>query len=161
RLDRNQDGRITPDDLNWSDRNPYVQMSSMTNRLFARLNARGDGRLTREDLSQFFEKAARGKDHLSPDEFRDALLGGMSGGGSPGDAPAASVLIRGLFAGEIGSLNEGPRLNEPAPNFTLKTVDGKGSVQLAKLIGPRPVVLVFGNFTCGPFRALYPEIDAI
>src|SRR5437667_8658675 len=31
RLDRNRDGAITPDDFDWSDRNPYVQMSAIVN----------------------------------------------------------------------------------------------------------------------------------
>jgi alkyl hydroperoxide reductase subunit AhpC len=133
----------------------------MANRLFRKLNADGTGRLTREELLQFYAKASQGKDHVSFDDFRDALLGGMSGGFQPGDAPSPAVLIRGLFAGEIGSMYEGPKLNEPAPNFTLKTVDGKDSIQLAKLIGSKPVVLVFGNFTCGPFRSFYPDVDTV
>jgi thiol-disulfide isomerase/thioredoxin len=161
RLDRNKDGVITPDDLDWSDRNPYMQMSYMANRLFRKLNAQGSGRLTKDELLQFFEKAAQGKDHLSSDDFRDALLGGMAGGFQAGDGPSPAVLIRGLFAGEIGSMNEGPQLGQPAPNFTLKTVDGKDTVQLAKLIGSKPVVLVFGNFTCGPFRSLYPDVESV
>jgi hypothetical protein len=147
RLDRNKDGVITPDDLDWSDRNPYVQMSYMTSRIFRKLNAHGNGRLTREELLQFFDKAAAGKDHLSPDDFRDALLAGMFGGSRPSDAPKPPVLIRGLFNGELGSMNEGPGLNEPAPDFTLKTVDGKDTVHFGKRIGPKPVVLVFGSFT--------------
>jgi hypothetical protein len=147
RLDRNQDGVITPDDLDWSDRNPYVQMSYLANRLFRQLNAQGNGHLTKEELLQFFEKASRGKDHLSPDDFREALLAGMFGGSRPGDAPKPAVLIRGLFAGELGSMNEGPRINEPAPDFTLKTVDGKETVHFGMRIGPKPVVLVFGSFT--------------
>jgi thiol-disulfide isomerase/thioredoxin len=161
RLDRDKNGVITPDDLDWSDRNPYMQMSAVTNFLFRRLNESGDGRLTREDLLRFFDKAASGKDHLTPDDFRDAMLSGMAGGFRPGDAPSPAVLIRGLFAGEIGSMNEGPRLGQPAPNFTLKTVDGKDTVQLANLTGSKPVVLVFGNFTCGPFRSLYPAVEAV
>jgi len=161
RLDRNKDGTLTPDDLDWSDRNPYVQMSYMANRLFRKLNAAGNGHLTKDELLRFFEKASQGKEHLSSDDFRDALLGGMSGGFQPGDEPSPAVLIRGLFAGEIGSMNEGPKLNEPAPNFTLKTVDGKDAVQLARLIGSKPVVLVFGNFTCGPFRSFYPDVDTV
>lgn len=161
RLDRNRDGAITPDDLDWSERSPMVQMSAMTNRLFRRLNAKGDGHLTREELIQFFEKAAGTKDYVSADDFREALLSGMASSFLPGDAPAASVLVRGLFAGEIGSMNEGPRLGQPAPNFTLKTADGGRTVELAKLTGSKPVVLILGNFTCGPFRALYPEIEAV
>lgn len=147
RLDRDRDGAITPMDLDWSDRNPYMQVSYLVNRLFRRLNAPGDGRLTKDDLLQFFEKTAQGKDYLSADDFRDAMIAGLFGGGQPSDAPKTDVLVRGLFAGEIGSMNEGPKLNEPAPDFTLKTVDGKGTVRLAELIGPKPVVLVFGSFT--------------
>jgi hypothetical protein len=147
RLDRNKDGVITPDDFDWSDRNRYVQMSQMTSRLFRKLNGSANGRLTKEDLLRFFDKAAGGKDYLSADDFRDALLEGLFGSPKPGDAPTIPMLVRGLFAGELGSMNEGPKLNSPAPDFALKTVDGKQSVQLSKLLGAKPVVLVFGSFT--------------
>jgi hypothetical protein len=71
----------------------------------------------------------------------------MFGGSRPGDGPKPAVLIRGLFAGELGSMNEGPKVNDPAPDFTLETVDGKDTIQLAKRFGSKPVVLVFGSFT--------------
>ncbi|MDB5313347.1 MAG: Iodothyronine deiodinase [Gemmataceae bacterium] len=160
-LDRDGDGRITPADLDWSDKNPYVQQASFVNRLFRRLDTENDGKLTREELDTFFKMAARGKDHITAEDFRVALIPRGSGGFSPGDAPAVPVLVRGLFSGEIGSMYEGPGLGEPAPDFTLKTADGKETVQLSGLIGSKPVVLVFGNFTCGPFRALYPDVDAV
>lgn len=161
RLDRDGDGRITPGDLDWSDRNPFVQQSSLVNRLFRRMDTQGDGRLTRGDLDAFFQRAGRGKDHITADDLRTALLSGVSGGFLPGDAPSPALLIRGLFANELGSMNEGPHVDETAPDFTLKTTDGKETVQLAQLVGPKPVVLVFGNFTCGPFRSLYPDVDAV
>jgi thiol-disulfide isomerase/thioredoxin len=163
RLDRNKDGRITPDDLDWSDSSPYMQMANLVSGLFRRINVQGDGRLTREEWHAFFQRAADGKDHLSPDDLRDAVLAGFGGGGAfaPGDGPTPEVLIRGLFKGEIGSLNEGPRLNDPAPDFNLKTHDGKQTVRLSDLKGPKPVVLVFGNFTCGPFRRIYPQVDEV
>jgi hypothetical protein len=147
RLDRNKDGVITPDDLDWSERNPYLQMSKMSDMLFRRLNKQGNGQLTKQDLMEFFDKAAHGKDHLSPEEFRDALLAGMFRARQKSDMPKQAVLLRGLFNGEIGSLQEGPKLNAAAPDFTLKTADGKRSIQLKKLIGAKPVVLVFGSFT--------------
>ncbi|HZV03961.1 MAG TPA: deiodinase family protein [Gemmataceae bacterium] len=147
RLDRDKNGVISPDDFDWSDRSPYVQMSYMANRLFRKLNAEGNGRLTKDELLQFFDKAAQGKDHLSADDFRDALLGGLFRRYQPSDMPSQAVLIRGLFAGELGSMNEGPKLNDPAPDFTLKTVDGKETIQLAKRFAAKPVILVFGSFT--------------
>jgi thiol-disulfide isomerase/thioredoxin len=161
RLDRDRDGRITANDLDWSERSMYMQMASFVGGIFRRLNAKGDGRLTREELQAFFDKAAGGKDHLTAEDLRDIFLAGGPRGFQPGDAPQVDSLVRGLFAGEIGSLQEGPRLGEPAPDFTLKTHDGKQTVRLSQLIGPKPVVLVFGNFTCGPFRAAYPLVEQV
>jgi thiol-disulfide isomerase/thioredoxin len=160
RLDRDGDGRITPADLDWSDGNPYAMQLAMVSRLFRRLDsATGDGKLTREDLDAFFKMAANGKDHLTPEDLRRVMI--PRGGFSPGDAPKVPMLVKGLFGGEIGSMGEGPKVGDAAPDFTLKTADGKEAVTLSKLTGSKPVVLVFGNFTCGPFRALYPEVDAV
>ena len=88
-------------------------------------------------------------------------VGGKVSGTPPGGGPSRSVLIKGLFEGEIGSMQVGPQLEHLAPDFTLKTVDGKSSVQFSKLIGPRPVVLVLGNYTCGPFRTFYTTIEGM
>jgi hypothetical protein len=161
RLDRNRDGRIQPEDLDWSDRSPYVQMAAVINRVYRRMDMQGAGKLTREQWMTFFDRATGGKGYLTADDLRDALLAGFSGSFSPGDAPDPAVLVRGLFAGEIGSMQEGPRVGQPAPNFVLKTADGKGQVELAKLVGDKPVVLVFGNFTCGPFRGIYPAVEEV
>jgi thiol-disulfide isomerase/thioredoxin len=158
RLDRDGDGSITPDDLDWSDRNPWVRESYVVGRFFRRMNAGGDGRLTRDELTAFFDRLSHGKDHVLIGDLRDALLGG---GGGPGDSPAREVLVRGLVAGEIGSIHEGPKLGDAAPDFTLKSPDGSQTHQLSKMIEQRPIVLVFGNFTCGPFRSFYPEVEAL
>src|SRR5258708_33702768 len=60
RLDRNKDGRISPDDLDWSDRNPWIQQAYLVNRLFRRMETSGDGKLTREEWSAFFDAAGQG-----------------------------------------------------------------------------------------------------
>jgi hypothetical protein len=160
-LDRNGDGKIAADDLDWSDRSPYVMQANMLTRLFRRLDASGDGKLTREELDALFKRLASEKDHFTADEFRRAMIPRGPGGFSPGDLPSTPVLVRGLFAGEIGSISEGPALGAKAPDFSLKTPDGTETVRLSKLVGPKPVVLVFGNFTCGPFRGLYPDVEAV
>lgn len=161
RLDRNKDGKITADDLDWSERNSWVQQAYIVNRLFRRAEKNGDGKLTREELNALFDTAAGGKDHLSSEDLRDALLGGVSSSFLPGDAPSTDMLIRGLFAGEVGSLNEGPSLNARAPDFSLTTHDGSKTIRLAEIIGKKPVVLTFGNFTCGPFRSMFPGVEDI
>ena len=160
-LDRDGDGNLTPSDLDWSDRTPYAMQVGMVNRIFRRLDASGDGKLTKEEFDAFFKSVSAGKDAVSTDDLRRALLPRGPSGFNPGDAPSIPVLVKGLFQGEIGSMSEGPKLNAMAPDFKLKTADGKETVQLSKLTGDKPVVLVFGNFTCGPFRSLYPDVEAV
>jgi hypothetical protein len=161
RLDRDGDGRIVAGDFDWSDSNPFVIQSNLTTRFFRRMNTRDDGKLTKEDMEEFFKRVASGKDHITPDDLRSALLASGPSGFLPGDAPTMEILVHGLYAGELGSVHAGPKMGAVAPDFVLKTLDGKEKLQLAKLVGPKPVVLVFGNFTCGPFRALTAEVEAI
>jgi len=160
-LDRDGDGKITAGDLDWSDRNPYVMQANMLTRLFRRMDASGDGKLTREELDELFKRLANGKDYFTADDFRRAMTPRGPAGFLPGDGPTIPMLVRGLYAGEIGSIQEGPKIGDPAPDFTLQSIDGKETVQLAKAIGKKPVVLLFGNFTCGPFRGLFPDVDAV
>jgi hypothetical protein len=123
---------------------------------FARLDRDKDGVITSSDLDWSDRKPQTAVGPIDLLKVNDA-----SCAVKPADMPSQAVLIRGFFAGEIGSMNEGPKLNEQAPRFTLKTVDGKASVDLEKLIGPKPVVLVFGSFTCGRFRSQYAGVEEL
>ncbi len=161
RLDRNKDGELRADDFDWSDRSPSAQQAWQINRWFRRINKAGDGRLTREEWLRFFDEAARGKEHLTYENLREALAGGAPAKMSASDMPNPKTLVRGLFRGEIGSMHEGPKLNDPAPDFSLKTRDGKQTLRLSDLFGEKPIVLMFGNFTCGPFRSSYPMVDEL
>lgn len=161
RLDRNRNGSISAEDLDWSDRNPWVQQAAVVNRLLRRLDSTGDGSLTREEWQQFFSAVAGDRNEVRFEELREAWLAGQSSGFLPGDAPSTAQLVQGLIDSEVGSLQEGPALNEPAPDFTLKTHDGTGTVRLSDHFGTKPIVLVFGNFTCGPFRSLFPGVDDV
>ena len=40
-----------------------------------------------------------------------------------------------------------PKVGDPAPDFTLKTVDGSTAITRSKFHPDRPLVLVFGSFT--------------
>lgn len=62
------------------------------------------------------------------------------------------ALLRSFMRREIGSWGSGPVLESEAPDFTLIDSDGKTQITLSKLVGEKPLILVFGNFTCGPFR---------
>ena len=160
-LDRNRDGMIQSADLDWSESNPYVEQAYMLNRIFRKLDKKGDGAITREEWLKVFEDAAQSDDELTAEDFSGALLAGFTGSFSPGDRPDTAQLIRGLFAGEIGSMLEGPKVGQQAPLFRLKRAQQEGFIDLSDMIGDKPLVLVFGNFTCGPFRAFYPAVDRL
>jgi thiol-disulfide isomerase/thioredoxin len=160
-LDRNRDGMIQPQDLDWSEQNPYVGMMYTLNRVFRRLDAAGTGHLSREDWLDFFDEATRNGETLTAADFSGALLAGFTGSFAPGDGPDTATLIRGLFDGEIGSMCEGPQVGQRAPLFSLRKVQGDGVIELSSLLGEKPLVIVLGNFTCGPFRAFYPAVDAL
>lgn len=163
RLDRMRDGMLTEVDFDWSDRGPMSQINMMLSRLFSQVNEDGDGRLTREEWSKFFEAGSEGKDHLTIDDLRAAMMKSRSSrqSSSPPQPLTPEILVRGLFRGEIGSIHEGPSLNQAAPDFSLKSRDGQETVRLSDHFGKKPIVLVFGNFTCGPFRGAYAQVDQI
>lgn len=160
RLDRDRDGTIRGFDLDWSDNNPWVMQSQMITRVFRRMDTGGDGRLSRKELDSFFDGASDGDDEMLLEQFRDALM--PPPGPSPvPDAPSKETLIKGLMEGEIGSLQEGPSVGDNAPDFELKPLTGGKAVRLSEQLGNKPVVLVFGNFTCGPFRFNYQAVESV
>jgi thiol-disulfide isomerase/thioredoxin len=159
-LDRDHDGHVTGFDLDWSDDNPWVRQSYMINRMFRRIDPSGDGNLTQEEWQAFFGKVAGEDDSFRFEQLRDALIP-PGNGFLPGDEPKKETLIQGLMTGEIGSLQEGPSVDDAAPDFELSLLNGGDPVRLSDRVGKRPVVLVFGNFTCGPFRSMYSTVEAV
>ena len=83
--------------------------------------------------------------------------------GSPGapDGPTRWTFLKTFLRGELGPFPAGPALDETAPDFTLRPVDSPDEVTLSKLVGPKPVVLVFGNFTCRPFRGEAGDLEKL
>ncbi len=162
RLDRNGDGVLEKDDFDWTPSSPFMREQGVANGIFRRMDNGQDGKVSREELLAFFDKAKGNSSELGIDAFRRSLSLGNSGGGYfPGDEPTPERLMRGFFASELGSLQEGPAPGESAPDFELTTQDGTRTIRLKDWVGKKPVVLIFGNFTCGPFRRTYPDFDEI
>ena len=111
RLDRNENGLIADEDLDWSDPPPLFDASL-------------------ELPQSWWDRVLR-----TPDE------------------PSLGVLLSCFFKGDLGSFREGPGLGQLAPDFTLAVKGGRERVGLSQHRGKRPVVLIFGNMTCGPFRS--------
>ena len=164
RLDRLKDGMLTAEDFDWFDGSLLAQINQMLSRVIHAVDESGDRQMSREEWNKFFERAAAGKDSLGLDELRSGLMNvprrGPASRGEPRPL-TPEILVRGLFRGEIGSIHEGPQLNQSAPDFSLKTRDGADTVRLSDRVGKQPIVLVFGNFTCGPFRGAYAQVDEL
>lgn len=71
----------------------------------------------------------------------------------------AAALVGG--PAEAGRHPETLRTGDQAPDFTLSSPDGKLTVRLADLRGVKPVVLIFGSYTCPPFRDVYPTLERL
>ncbi len=145
RLDRNEDGQLKADDLDWSESAPFVKQSAHARRFFGPLDRDRNGRLTRREWHDFFEQAALGGDVLTPDDLRAALFPPEPAKSDDGPTPLG--LLTGFLTGELGSMHEGPSLEERAPDFELADNHGQGRIRLADRCGAKPVVLIFGSFT--------------
>ena len=160
RLDRNHDGALTAPDFDFSGSSLAPSPGSM---VFSRIDRDSNGKVTRAELDAFFQTAdSGGQGFLSLSDLQDAFTPPSRSAAPAGSGPPSkATLVRGLFRREVGSLEPGPKLDESAPDFALETNDGKAEVTLSKRIGPKPVVLVFGNFTCGPFRSQAGNIEKL
>jgi hypothetical protein len=147
RLDRNSDGVLSATDFDWSDRSPLARQVGQARQWFRQVDANSNGRISRAEWEAFFARAAKGKDHLTPDDLAAALNPPAPKPGPADDGPTLGVILWGLLTGELGSFHEGPNIGAPAPDFSLDTQDGKGHIQLADFRGKKPVVLIFGSFT--------------
>lgn len=160
RLDRDLNGVLAAADFDFTTNPPDPSPGAL---LFARADRDGNGKVTREEFEAYFKGAdSGGQGFLSQDDLRQGL-DPPSGAkrGSTGGGPSRGTFLKSFFRHELGAFPPGPALDETAPDFTLKRVDGRGEVTLSKVVGPKPVVLVFGNFTCGPFRGQAGNIDKL
>jgi Iodothyronine deiodinase len=153
RLDRVRDSVLSASDFDFSARSSSPAAGSL---FFGRADRDGNGRVTRAELDAFFRATDReDSGFLSLGDLQQALdvpqplLRGSPGGPN---GPTRLTLLRSFFHGEFGGMLPGPALNERAPDFTLKTADGNSEITLSKIVGQKPAVLVFGNYTCRPFR---------
>ena len=153
RLDRDHDASLSPADFDFSTGTSKLVPGSS---VFNRADRDGNGKVTRAEFDAFFRGADRENcEFLSLGDFQQALDAPQPLlRGTPGapDGPTRLTFLKSFFRGEFGGLAPGPDLNQTAPDFTLKTSDGKCEVTLSKIVGRKPVVLVFGNYTCRPFR---------
>lgn len=160
RLDRDSDGRITAADFDWSE-NAMSRTPGML--LFLQADRDGNGKVTQAEFAALFGELDSGSHgFIALDDLRHRFNpAGEPPRSARRDAPSVDTLVKALATQEIGSLEPGPMLEEPAPDFTLPTANDGKKVTLSAEIGPKPLVLIFGNFTCGPFRSQAGNIEKL
>lgn len=150
RLDHDGDEELVPADFEESD----PMKSQASNRLFDKFDFDSNGRITQQEIAEFFRRADKDKsEFLTPDDWWLAIdppSKRRTSGNA--DAPvmgpsSPSAALRMLMRGELGWLTSGPQVGDVAPDFTLPKHDGTANVKLSDSFGKRPVVLVFGSFT--------------
>lgn len=172
RLDRDHDGLVTADDFDFNDHALTPSPGAM---LFYRADRDGNGKLTPGEIDAYFKAADRdGLGFLSLSDLQQLVPGrpparrrpdpsqaAAAAAAASSEGPTRATLLRGLYRQEIGSLSPGPAVGDHAPDFALKAADGDREVRLSELPAGKPVVLVFGNFTCGPFRSQAGNVEAL
>jgi alkyl hydroperoxide reductase subunit AhpC len=152
RLDADRDGDFDHVDLEIT-RKPLAKTAGF--RLFLQADADSDGKVTRDEFNALFDAwDQRSLGFLAPSDLRHRLAEPNQDHSESirNRGPNRETLLRGLARQEIGSLQAGPAVGDRAPDFTLTAINQPGDVRLSEIVGGQPMVLVFGNFTCGPFR---------
>jgi peroxiredoxin len=164
-LDRDGNGTLTSEDFDWEN-SDWARQEAQAQSRFRALDADNDGQLTSAEWAAAFTKAAGEKAGLSFDEFRNALQPtrsrqSLNTGPQSWGPKRRFDYLRAILTQDVGTFSEGPQINESAPDFSLKTHDGKGPISLSSFRGARPVVLTFGSITCPPYRQRFPGVEGL
>lgn len=154
RLDRTRDGELSRDDFFTPTPG---RVSQLAGELFSRWDGDSNGRVSQSEFADFFAAAdPEGLAFFTPEDLEAALAQPPKRASAESDVPteaaepwnpSTSGLLNAFLAGELGSLQPGPKLNDEAPGFRLATFDGKTKISLSDYRDKKPVVLIFGSFT--------------
>lgn len=120
-----------------------MNSQQMVQRMFQN-DKNSDGKLSRDEVSgrllQFFDRMDADQDGFVTREEAQARMsagrGGQGRGGPGRDGP-------GRGRQEAGGLKVGQK----APDFKLKSLDGKSQTELSAIAAKKPVILFFGSYT--------------
>ncbi len=153
-LDKDHDGVLTKDDFDWASDAPLAKGNAKAKTLFERIDRDGNGRASPEEWKLWFDSLAGSKGYVGQDDLIPLFLDNRGfrakGPSIPMKTPAPKTrlsIVCSYVSGDVGSLSEGPAVDEKAPSFPVRTADGKNTFSLVKNREPKPLVLIFGSFT--------------
>ncbi|MEX2174582.1 MAG: deiodinase family protein [Pirellulaceae bacterium] len=159
RLDRTWGGKLSAADFEWSKEDPLTRQKETTFALFKSVDASSDGRISSEEFQAVFAKVAGGKQYLNEEELERLIY-------LPRVLKTAAEERLRLGRSEFSPArqrtgNQVPQPGEMAPDFELASPDGQTTVRLSSFRDKRPVVLVFGSFTCGNYRTYTESLEEL
>ncbi|MFO0867774.1 MAG: deiodinase family protein [Pirellulales bacterium] len=159
RLDRTWDDKLTAADFDWSKEGALCRQKETTFALFKIADKNSDGRLSPEEWQALYEKTMADREYLSEEQLERLIY-------LPRVQKTASEtrlrLGRSEYSpGRLNDLSNLPGPGDLAPDFELRTADASRTIKLSSYRGQKPVVLVFGCFTCGNYRTYSESMEQL
>lgn len=156
-LDRNWDGRLTSEDFDWDQEGILCTRKETTFALFKSVDQNSDGRITQDEWSDLFAHGSNGQEYLDAELLEKLIY-------LPRVIKTAKEnqlrARRTEFSPDRLAGMKVPQPGDLAPDFELSSPDTQTTVRLSALRG-RPVVLVFGCYTCGNYRTYSESMEKL
>lgn len=158
RVDRTWDGKLTADDLNWSKDGVLGKQKENTFAMFKPIDRDSNGRISAEEWQAHFVAATKEKGYLSEEDLERLIYLPRI------DKTSKEQKLRHsdseFSPRREQARNQVPQPGDEAPDFELQSPDGKNTIKLSSFQGKKPVVLIFGCFTCGNYRTYSESLEA-
>ncbi len=158
RLDRTWDGVLTAEDFDWSNEGLLCRQKETTFALFKSTDSDSDGRISAEEWRTLFAKVAKEKGSLNEEQLEEMIYLPRVVKTRKETSNFASIAE---FLDDANSNFNAdlPKVGEVAPDFELRSPDGLKTVRLSSFRGKKPVVLIFGCFSCGNYRTYSETLE--
>jgi hypothetical protein len=159
RLDRTWDDKLTAADFDWSKEGALCRQKETTFALFKIVDKDSNGRISPEEWQALYEKMTAEREFLSEEQLERLIF-------LPRVQKSANEtklrLGRSEYSpGRLNDLTNLPAPGDMAPDFELRTADTTRTIKLSSYRGQKPVVLVFGCFTCGNYRTYSESMEQL
>lgn len=158
RFDRTWDGVLAAEDFDWSNDGTLCRQKETTFALFKSADSDSNGRISPDEWQALFDKLAKDDGYLSEERLEELIY-------LPRIVKARKEtqnfdsIAHFLDDANANFAPKLPQIGELAPDFELKTADGDKSVRLSSFRGKKPVVLIFGCFSCGNYRTYSETLE--
>lgn len=156
RLDRDWDGVLTEVDFRWEKESVLGTQKETTFALFKQADVNSNGELEGEEWLALFKRVSSEEGPINEEVLeeliyrprvekakREVALRTGNSEYSPGSLAAVVV----------------PQPGDVAPDFELSDPSSEHSIRLSQYQGEKPVVLVFGCYTCGNYRTYSKSLE--